>query len=188
MSVIKDKINLIIFLFKKQTFLIQFIIVFISSIFLINLVDKVEKIFKSTIKQEVINSIDWSSTESIKNAITSTSYSDNCEYGPTVQRIKFNSNGSCILSSINKRTGEIVNYTGSYTIGNSKYADNGLSYVFARTQWTSDWSNVPIYYILYDDQIIQIPSDKSDEDTYGPIIKSYYGGGGLVAKCNILYR
>ena len=179
---------MIIFLFKKQTFLIQFIIVFIASLFLINIVDKVEKIFRSSDQQEVVNSIDWSSTESIKNAITSTSYSDNCEYGSTVHRIKFNSDGSCILSSIDKRTGQIVNYSGNYTIGNSKYTDNGLSYVFARTEWTSDWSNVPIYYTLYEEQIIQIPSDKSDEDSYGPIIKSYYGGGGLVAKCNILYR
>ncbi len=188
MSKIKDKLKLIMFLFKKQTFLIQFIIIFIASIFLINLVDKVEKFFRSSVKQEVINSIDWSSIESIKNAITSTSYSDNCDSGSNVHKIKFDSNGSCILSTINKRTGEIINYSGNYTRGNSKYADNGSSYVFARTEWSSDWSSVPIYYILYEDQIIEIPSAKSDEDTYGPIIKSYYGGGGLVDKCNILYR
>tara|TARA_Y100000385_G_C12900598_1_gene554003 strand:- start:238 stop:756 length:519 start_codon:yes stop_codon:yes gene_type:complete len=129
-------------------------------------------------------SYDFSSVEGIMSFLDGKSYSEGCSYSSGISTISFNSNGTCMIKVLDKRTEQIkYSHNGKYQVGFSKYTDTGVSYKYIRIDWEYAYSPLPMCYSFFGESgIIQI-KNFGGFDSYGPLAKSFYSQGGLVNDC-----
>jgi|TARA_R110002124_G_scaffold272573_1_gene441770 hypothetical protein len=131
-------------------------------------------------------SYDFSSIEGIMSFLNGKSYSEGCKYSSGISTISFNSNGTCMIKLLDKRTEQIrYSHNGIYQVGFSKYTDSGGSYRYIRIDWESAYSSTPMCYSFFGKSITQIKKFDINGgfDSYGPLVKSFYSEGGLVDDC-----
>ena len=168
---------------------IKYILIILGCLFVITLYIKFTDWYSSLgMSSENVYLYDFSNVEGIMSFLPNRSYTERCKYGDGINTIYFNSDGKCIIKSIDKRTDQVkYSYNGTYQVGFSKYTDNGRSFKYIRIDWESGYSRRPMCYSFFgESRIVQI-KNFDGFDNYGPLVKSFYSEGGLVDDCYV-YR
>lgn len=132
---------------------------------------------------------DFSTVESILSFLPGKSYTEDlerCPYGSSIQTISFYSDGTCIVTSLNKRTNLAEeSYNGRYQVGFSRYTDTGGSFKYIRIDWEPAYSRRPLCYSFFGQSRIVKIKNFDGFDNYGPLVMQYFSEGGSVDNCYV---